>query len=242
MLRDFLDGLKYSFKGISLASKKPKLLALGILRLVLIAAMAAMGIALALAYHDRALELVWTRPQSAWIVWLWYMVSWLFALVWAALASIASYLIAQIFFSLFIMDLMSRITEQTTGSTLPDNNLSFGAYFGHLIRQEIPRTIIPVIVTFCIMGIGWFTFLAPMVTLIMPPVAAAFLAWESTDLVPARKLLPFSIRWAFFRRHFPAHVGFGLPFLVPVLNIVLLSFAPVGGTLLYLKLIGQQKA
>jgi CysZ protein len=31
------------------------------------------------------------------------------------------------------------------------------------------------------------------------------------------------------------HLGFGLPFLIPVLNIVLLSFAPVGATLYFIE-------
>jgi CysZ protein len=33
----------------------------------------------------------------------------------------------------------------------------------------------------------------------------------------------------------PFHLGFGLPFLVPILNILFLSFAPVGATLYYLE-------
>jgi CysZ protein len=38
----------------------------------------------------------------------------------------------------------------------------------------------------------------------------------------------------------PFHLGFGLLFLVPVLNILLLSFAPVGATLYYLEYCNRQ--
>jgi CysZ protein len=39
----------------------------------------------------------------------------------------------------------------------------------------------------------------------------------------------------------PFHLGFGLPFLVPILNIVFLAFAPVGATLYYLEKQGLEK-
>ena len=64
---------------------------------------------------------------------------------------------------------------------------------------------------------------------------AAIVAAVPRDLVPARRLQPFSERFRFLLKTLPFHLGFGLLFLVPVLNILLLSFAPVGATLYYLE-------
>jgi CysZ protein len=46
--------------------------------------------------------------------------------------------------------------------------------------------------------------------------------------VPFRKRLRFLAKTVLF------HLGFGLPFLIPGVNLVFLSFAPVGGTLYFL--------
>jgi CysZ protein len=85
------------------------------------------------------------------------------------------------------------------------------------------------------MILGWLTPLGPALTLITSGVAVIFLTWDNTDLVPARRLQPFSERFRFLLQTLPFHLGFGLLFLVPVLNILLLSFAPVGATLYYLE-------
>ncbi len=241
MLSELYSGLRFAFKGTLLALKKPKLLGLGLLRLVLTAAIAAVGLGLALVYHDQVMTLIWSRPENAWIIWLWHLASWLLALLLAALAAVLGYLAAQLLFSIFIMDLMSRITEQDAGYTPVETDLPFGKYFRQLVIQEIPRTILPVLISLFIMLMGWLTFLAPLATLAMPVVAAAFLAWENTDLVPARRMITFARRWKFFRTHFWAHLGFGLLFLVPLINIVFLCLAPVGGTLLYLEYSQGQK-
>jgi CysZ protein len=81
------------------------------------------------------------------------------------------------------------------------------------------------------MAVGWLTPLGPFLTFGGPLVAAIFLAWDNTDLVPARRLYTFGERFQLLRRHLLFHLGFGLPFLIPLANVLLLSFAPVGATL-----------
>ena len=106
----------------------------------------------------------------------------------------------------------------------------------YLVRQEIPRNTLPVLLTLVIMVLGWTTPLGPIVTVLSSATAIIFLAWDNTDLVPARRLRPFSKRFAFLLRHLGFHLGFGLVFLIPGLNVVFLSFAPVGGTLWYIEM------
>ena len=85
--------------------------------------------------------------------------------------------------------------------------------------------------TLVIMGIGWLTPLGPFLSIAGPLAAVMFLAWDNTDLLPARQFYPFTERFRMFRRRLLFHLGFGLPFLIPLVNVLLLSFAPVGATL-----------
>jgi CysZ protein len=73
------------------------------------------------------------------------------------------------------------------------------------------------------------------VTVVSSAAAVIFLAWDNTDLIPARRLVPFGERLRLLRSTLPFHLGFGLLFLIPFLNILFLSFAPVGATLYYIE-------
>ena len=42
---------------------------------------AVIGAAVALSYYDQVLSLIWLKPESRWILWLWYFVSSLMALL-----------------------------------------------------------------------------------------------------------------------------------------------------------------
>jgi CysZ protein len=107
--------------------------------------------------------------------------------------------------------------------------------FFYLIKQEIPRTIVPVFLSLLIMGLGWLTPLGPIFTVLSSLIAAIFLAWDNTDLVPARRLHPFKTRFKFFYKNLPLHLGFGLLFLIPIASIIFLSFSPVGAALYYIE-------
>lgn len=230
-----LEGLRYHLRGLSLVVKVPRLLFWGLLRFLVVFVLALACASAVFYYHAEILSAVWTRPDSVWFVWLWYAVSWLVSLCLAALAAILSYLISQIIFSVIIMDLMSRITERrVTGRVIETRSLATARLFLYLVKQEIPRTVIPVILSLLLLVLGWLTPLGPLVAVFTSALAAAFLAWDHTDLTPARRLLPFKKRFALFAKRLDFHIGFGLPFLIPGLNLVLLSFAPVGGTLYYL--------
>jgi CysZ protein len=229
-----VNGIRYNLRGLMLGLKTPKLLMLGIARFVVLLVFAVAGAALALSYYDEVLRLIWVKPESLWIVWLWYLVSWLTALLMMGISTVLAYLVAQILFCVVIMDLMSRITEkQITGKVVdaPDGSLFRQLLF--LIRQEIPRAVIPMLLLLVIMVLGWLTPLAPVLSIISTVLAAVFLAWDNTDLVPARRMTPFSKRFSWLMKTFLFHLGFGLLFLIPVANILLLSFAPVGATLFH---------
>jgi CysZ protein len=110
-----------------------------------------------------------------------------------------------------------------------------------LVRQEIPRSVIPILLTLIVMAVGWLTPLGPFTAVLSAAIAAAFLAWDNTDLIPARQLLPFGRRFRFLVKTLPFHLGFGIWFLIPFANILFLSFAPVGATLYYLETSGARE-
>ncbi len=232
---EILRGIQFNIRGLMMGLRTPSLLMLGLLRFLVFLLIGVGAAVIFFAYHQDIMLMIWAKPASLWLVWLWYLASWLLSLVLIALTSIVGYFICQILFCVVIMDQMSRITERlTTGAEKKASNMSFFAQLVFLSKQEMPRAIIPVLITLVIMVIGWLTPLGPFITVIGPMVAAMFLAWDNTDLLPARRLAPFNERFAAFRKQWLFHLGFGLLFLVPLVNILLLSFAPVGATLYHL--------
>jgi len=229
---NLLHGIRYNLKGMRLALATPRLLALGLLRFVIVVAITVVSAGLILAWNQELFSTIWSRPESAWLVWLWYLASWLTTLLLIAISTVVSYIVAQVLFGVFIMDRMSRITEQLQGAALsPASQLSMVGQFVFLLKQEIPRALIPILISLVLMLVGWLTPLGPVVALLSSLAAAVFLAWDNTDLVPARQFIPFGERFRFLGRTLLFHVGFGLLFLIPLANMVFLSFAPVGATL-----------
>ncbi len=233
---DLISGIAYNYKGLKLGLKTPKLLFLGLIRFVAIVLITVVSASLVLKYHSEILGLLWSKPESNWIVWLWYVVSWLLTFLLMGISAVVAFLIAQLLFSVIIMDAMSRITENQVAATEKQaERISFFKYFFYLLSQEIPRTFIPVITVLMLMVLGWLTPLSPIITVISALAAGVFLAWDNTDLIPARRHESFKDRFKFLLKHLGFHLGFGLWFLIPVLNIVFLSYAPVGATLFYME-------
>ena len=233
---DLFSGIAYNYKGLKLGVKTPSLLFLGLVRFVVVVAITIASASLVLSYYHEILGLIWGRPESSWVVWLWHLVSWLVALLLVGLSSVVSFLVSQLLFSVIIMDAMSRITEQrVTGQEKEAQRMPWLKHFFYLLKQEIPRAVIPVLIALILMVLGWLTPLAPVITIISSLAAAIFLSWDNTDLIPARRVEPFGNRFKFLLKNLSFHLGFGLWFLIPGLNIIFLSFAPVGATLYYIE-------
>ncbi len=219
-----------------MALKTPKLLMLGILRFLIILFFTLVLSGLVLYWHDEILLMIWKMPETGWLVFIWKAASWLLSIFLAGIAMVLSYLIAQLFFCVFIMDYMSRITEKIIlGKEVPIEQNSWIGFFIYLVKQEIPRAVIPVLISLFIMVISLLTPISVIIIILSSITAAIFLAWDNTDLVPARRMEPFCIRIKFLRENLMFHIGFGLLFLIPGLNILFLSFGPVGATLYYLE-------
>ena len=233
-------GISYNFRGLVLGIKTPSLLVLGLIRFGVILILSLLAIGLVLAKYQQIANLIWIQPESAWILWLWHVFSWVLALLLAAVSSLIAFLVAQLLFAILIMDYMSRITERkASGKEVATPDMPWLSYFLYLLKQEIPRAVVPILISVGAMIVGWLTPLSPILTIVSPLIAGTFLAWDNTDLVPARRLEPIRSRFGFLRKNLKFHVGFGLGFLIPGLNILLLSFAPVGATLFYVEQIDK---
>ena len=228
-----VNGILFNLRGFWFGIRTGKLLFWGLIRFLVVIIITGLLIGLVLAYHGAIMELIWSKPQSPWLTWLWYLVSWIMSTLLFVLSALFSYLISQVLFSVLIMDLMSRITERTmAGEVVNPARVSLWKMFLYLVKQEIPRTILPVMVVLILMILGWFSVVfAPILTILSPCITVMFLAWDNTDLLPARRMATFGERFRMFLKSIPFHFGFGLPFLVPGINILFLSFAPVGATL-----------
>jgi CysZ protein len=127
------------------------------------------------------------------------------------LSAVISYLVSQILFSVLIMDKMSRITEKiATGEIKETQNLPWLQNFIYLVKQEIPRATIPVLLTLFLTLAGWLTPFGPIVTIIATGLAMVFLAWDNTDLTPARRMVEFKKRFNLMSSALLFHLGFGI--------------------------------
>ena len=226
-----IEGFKYNMRGLWLGLKTPKLLFWGLVRFAMVIFITILSATIILSYHQEILTLIWDRPDSAWLLWLWRVLSWFLSLLLVGVAAVISYLLSQILFSVVIMEYMSRITERMlTGTVKEPESMPILKQFVYLIKQEIPRTIVPVILSLLLM-LGSLSPLGPFFAILSCALAAVFLAWDNTDLLPARRLGKFRNRFKFLLKNIIFHLSFGLPFLIPGLNILFLSFAPVGATI-----------
>jgi len=232
----FFKGFSYNLKGLRFGLKHPRLMLLGLIRFAVILAVTAVCAILVVVYYREIAGAIWAQPEITWLKWLWHLFSWFVALMLLGGSALAGFLLSQVLFAVVIMDLMSRKTEQLiSGTEQSPPAMPAVTYFFFLLRQEIPRAVLPVMLALVLMGLGLMTPLSPVTSVASPLVAVAFLAWDNTDLLPARRMETFSERFRFFLRTLPLHLGFGLWFLIPFLNVLFLSFAPVGATMVHLE-------
>ncbi len=240
MIEGFIDGIVYNIKGIKTGLKNPKLLLFGILRLLILVGLTIIFATFTIAYHEKIMSSIWIKPKSIWIVWIWHFLSWLLTMFLIGISTIISYVLSQIFFSVLIMDYMSKLTEKMIRNKVEEPNVPFLKKIGYLIQQEIPRTFIPITISFIILIAGWLTPVGPFSTILSFFMTTIFLSWDNTDLVPARRFIPFKKRLIFLIKNLPFHIGFGLFLVIPVLNNIFFSFAPIGATMYYLEVIEKK--
>ena len=74
---NLFSGMKYNLRGLGFGLKTPKLLLLGLIRFAAVIIITIFSAGLILVYHQEILNLMWSKPESQWLLWLWYLLSWL---------------------------------------------------------------------------------------------------------------------------------------------------------------------
>ena len=70
---NLLTGITYNIRGLLLGIKTPRLLFLGLIRFFVIIGITIVAAGVVLFYHNEILSLLWAKPQSLWIIWLWHL-------------------------------------------------------------------------------------------------------------------------------------------------------------------------
>lgn len=233
---NLLYGLKCHWEALKIMKAKKSLIFWGLLRFLIILFLFIVLSFIALSYNHLLLEYIWTKPSSLMMLILWKIALVLLTILLLFVAGGLSYLISQILFGVVIADHMSYITEHILSGKEPKGTPPFSfSYLLFLIKQEIPRGTLPLLVSSSFIILGWLLPLGFIWVMVSSLVSCAFLAWDYTDLVPARMLKPFKERFTLFKRTFWGHVIFGLPFMIPFINVLFFSIGPVSGTVFYMR-------
>lgn len=230
-----LKGISYNVRGLMMGLQDRRLFWWGVSRFILMIIVVSFLAGLILGFSQDIMRMIWERPEKQWLAWIWHALSWLISALLMGISFLFSYIISQILFSVLIMDHMSKIVEKKINGAVQQSEKGTLGLFLYLIGQEIPRAVLPIGISAVLFVLGWFVPMGPIVSILSALAAAVFLAWDNTDIVAARRMVPFKERFRLLMGSLPFHVGFGLPFLIPFLNIAFLAFAPVGGTLYFLE-------
>ena len=85
---DILRGIQLNFRGLLLGLRTPRLLLLGLLRFLAFLVIGVGAAVVFFAYHQEIIQLIWAKPESLRVLWLWYLAAWLLSLVLLALTSV----------------------------------------------------------------------------------------------------------------------------------------------------------
>lgn len=237
MLTDFPRGLRAHARGVRFALQRKGYLAACLVPFLLTLVLYAVGLALMAANGDHLLGLLWTpAPETNSGV--------TGALAWVYV-HIAKYLLY--FLTTILMYFLFMVVANILAAPLYDRiaeNLGHEASGGQSIAQEsLPfwRSMLEECKkAFFVALLPLALFFVPVVGQLLSPVAAAILlAFDFLDYALCRDEPRFAARVRFITQKPLLLLGFGLPLLIPVLNIALFPFAILGSTLLYLETTGR---
>lgn len=240
MLTAFPRGLYAHVRGFRFALAHKGYLLLTAVPFALTLLLYAVGIGVFAANDDTLLSLVWS-PRAAGegaalgvLYWLYVHVAKavLYAMVFMLLYFLFM-VVANILASPVYDTIAGRMLRQLRGEhTAPEPTLSIWRTMLEEGKKAVFVAVLPLLLVLVpIVG----QFLAPL-------AAAALLAFDFLDFAYARDEPRFAHRLRTMARHPLTLLGFGLPLLVPLLNIVLFPCAICGATLLYLDTLGQDGA
>ncbi|MES2746564.1 MAG: EI24 domain-containing protein [Bdellovibrionota bacterium] len=183
-------------------------------------------------YHSDLLKFFLFEPGPEW--W-WTVLYFLAGLLFHVTALVAILLIGVALTNIIAAPLYEQISEAIEKDLFPGNSvgLSFWQSF-RLVPEEIKKMVL-------ITAISIVLFLIPGLNLLALFSSAFLVSWDFYDYPLARRGLRLGARIKHARQDFWVILGMSFWFLIPLVQIVLVPMAVVGGTILGLqKLAGQR--
>jgi len=239
-LARMVDGAGYLLRGAGLVARNRGLLAFIALPVAATALAFFAVAAMVFWWHADLAESVWARPASGASQMLWYAWSVVVLLAGLAAALLLFLALQGIIAGPFNEVLSARVERLVTGSAPEPGGLrgflaSLGLALVHESRKLLRRTllmtvllaaslVLPVIGAAILAAGGFY-------------VTARFVAFDALDYTMARRLWGYARKRQYLREHSAATWGLGaataLLLLVPVVGLVAMPLAAVGGTLLF---------
>ncbi len=232
LIADFPKGAYAHVRGIRFALARKGYLALTAIPFVLTALLFVGAFTLFAANGDRLLELVWTPGQAeagggilAVLYWLYVHVA---KFVLSLLAFVLMYYLfmvtANILASPLYDHIAARLAREARGGPADDGA---GLSLWRTVLEELKKAVF-------VAAVPMALFFVPIIGQLLAPVAAALLlAFDFVDFSLCRDQPRFAGRLRYLARHPLLLLGFGLPLLLPIVNLFLYPFAILGASLLY---------
>jgi CysZ protein len=238
MLSDYLTGLAYPFRGLSLLRRKG-IRPMVVLPLLLNAVLFAGAIVVTAFYLDTALDAL--LPD--WLDWLRWLLWPLFVVAVLTLVFLTFTLLANLVGAPFNGPLAARVEAHLSRGPVPDSGLSWQREAVTAVVNELRKLVyvivrgFPLLLLFVIPGLQ---FLAPLAWLAF---GAWMLALEYADAPMGNHGLGFREARERMGRQLPLALGFGSGMLVltlvPVLNFVAMPAGVAGATAMWVERLGN---
>ena len=242
MFVDFFLGLGAHAQGIRFALARKGYLGMVLLPFALTVLLYVLGFSLFAAHSDRLLALLGAPEQApavgtfmAALVWLYvHLVKYLLYLLAFALMYFLFMVTANILASPLYDHIAGRLAREAAGDRSPGE--AKGLSLWRTMIEEVKKALFVAAIPLLLVWI-------PIAGQFLAPLAAAWLlAFDFVDFSLGRDEPRFAGRRRFLWRRPLLLLGFGLPLLVPFLNLVLYPFAILGSCLLYQKAAGRPLA
>lgn len=221
---DFIRGMRGHADGLRYAFARKSLLPLIALPFVITILLFAAGFYAFSAYSDAMLAYFWNPPADAAgffgaLAWVWtHVVKYFLYLVLFVMTYFLFMVAANVIASPFYDVISKRIMPGESGE---------GMGIFRVILEELKKALF-------VLAIPLLLLVIPVIGQILSPIAAmTVLAWDFLDFSLSRERPDFKGRLGYVRRRMFLLLGFGVPLVIPILNILLFPFAIVGATLLF---------
>ena len=237
MITAFPRGLAAHVRGIRFALANKGYLGLCAIPFALALVLYGVGFAVFAASSDQILAAVWTPDGAAGgmlgaLAWLYLHVV---KYILFALAFVLMYFLFMVTANILAAPLYDHIAGKLlaqAGSIQAGPGLSAWRMIGEEAKKAVFIMALPLVL-----------LVIPVLGQLLAPVAAALLiALDFMDYPFCREEGRFGERLKTLARRPLLLLGFGLPLLIPFLNIILFPFAIISGTLLYLDMTGRHPA